>query len=158
MNTIKKDSHIAIHFDIRLKDGSIADSTRNIGKPFHFQLGTGVFADKLEEKLIGLTVGDKPKIMLLPEDAFGEPHPAQIYQVPKAKFSQAEGAETLEVGSIFMFTQPNGQEIPGIIQAIDEHEITVDFNHPLSGQVILFDIEIIALQDLAHQPQHPESE
>jgi FKBP-type peptidyl-prolyl cis-trans isomerase SlpA len=146
MKTINSNSDIAIHFDIRLKDGSIADSTRNIGKPFRFKLGTGIFADKLEEKLIGLKVGDKSKIMLLPEDAFGEPHPAQIYQVPKAKFAQAEGSETLEVGSIFMFTQPNGQEIPGIVQAIDEHEITVDFNHPLAGQVILFDIEVIDIK------------
>ncbi len=145
MKTITRDSEISIHFDIRLKDGSVADSTRNIGKAFQFKLGTGVFADKLEEKLVGLSVGAKPKIMLLPEDAFGEPHPAQIYQVPKAKFSQADGAETLEVGSIFLFSQPNGQEVPGIIQAIDEHEITVDFNHPLAGQVILFDIEVMAI-------------
>ncbi len=145
MNIITPNSEISIHFDIRLKDGSIADSTRNIGKPFQFKLGTGIFADKLEEKLIGLKAGDRSKIMLLPEDAFGEPHPAQIYQVPKAKFAQAEGGATLEVGHIFMFTQPNGQEIPGIIQAIDEYEITVDFNHPLAGQVILFDIEVMSV-------------
>ncbi len=143
MKPIQANSDIAIHFDIRLKDGSIADSTRSIGKPFRFQLGTGVFAEKLEEKLLGLTVGAKPKIMLLPEEAFGEPHPAQIYQVPKAKFNQTEGADPLEVGSIFLFTQANGREIPGIIQAIDEHEVTVDFNHPLAGQVVLFDIEVM---------------
>ena len=89
MNIITPNSEISIHFDIRLKDGSIADSTRNI--------------------------------------------------------AQAEGGATLEVGHIFMFTQPNGQEIPGIIQAIDEYEITVDFNHPLAGQVILFDIEVMSV-------------
>ena len=142
MKTIEKDSTIAIHFDIRLKDGSIAESTRPFNKPFQFQLGTGIFSEKLEEKLLGLPIGEKPKIMLLPEDAFGEPHPANLFQVPRDKFANMEG-DTLEIGTIFLFTQPNGIEIPGIIRAIEAGEVTVDFNHPLSGQVILFDMEII---------------
>lgn len=144
MKKIEKDSHIHIHFDIRLKDGSIADSTRNVGKPFHFQLGTGIFSEKLEEKLLNMKVGQTAKIMLLPEDAFGLPHPANIFQVPRSKFSHLQ-QDPLEEGSIFLFTQPSGQEIPGIVRSIDTEEVSIDFNHPLSGQVILFDIEIIEI-------------
>jgi FKBP-type peptidyl-prolyl cis-trans isomerase SlpA len=145
MRVIAAESTISIHFDIRLKDGSIAEGTRAFGKPFQFQLGTGVFSPKLEEKLLGLKVGDTPKIMLLPEDAFGEPHPANIFQVPADKFKALTSEGQLEIGSIILFTQPSGQEIPGIIRAMDETEVTVDFNHPLSGQVILFDMEIIEI-------------
>ncbi len=144
MNLIDQDSLITMHFDIRLKDGSVAESTRNFAKPFQFKMNTGIFSDRLEEKLLGLQVGAKPKIMLMPEEAFGLPHPSNIFQVPKHKFDHAE-EKTLEPGTIFLFTQPSGTEIPGMIRAIDEHEVTVDFNHPLSGQVILFDIEILAI-------------
>lgn len=133
-----------MHFDIRLKDGSIAESTRNFGKPFQFEMSTGIFAATLEEKLLGLEIGAKAKIMLLPEDAFGPAHPANIFQVPLNKFD-AEQLKTLELGTIFLFTQPSGEEIPGIIREISAVEVTVDFNHPLSGQVVLFDIEIIKI-------------
>ncbi len=144
MKAIGKDSKVSLHFDIRLKDGSVAESTRNFDKPFVFKMGTGIFAEKLEQGLIGLKQGAKPKIMLLPEEAFGEAHPANIFQVPRHKFD-TEQLKNLEIGTIFLFTQPRGEEIPGIIRAIEGDEITVDFNHPLAGQVILFDMEIVAV-------------
>lgn len=140
---IDSQSKISIHFDIRLKDGSIADSTRNVKKPMTFTLGEGVFSEKLERDLLGLKVGDKKKIMLLPDDAFGQPHPASIFQVPKNKFASLQ--EPLEVGLIIEFGQADGTLRPGIITAITDEEVTVDFNHPLAGQVVLFDIEIVAI-------------
>lgn len=143
--TITQTSFVEMHFDIRLKDGSIADSTRNIGKPMPFNLGEGVFAEKLEKALIGLKAGDKKKVMLLPHEAFGEPHPANIFQVPKSKFKGTEVEDQLEEGLIIEFTQPSGQPRPGIVTEIGETELTVDFNHPLAGQVVLFDIEIISV-------------
>jgi FKBP-type peptidyl-prolyl cis-trans isomerase SlpA len=139
---IQKDSLVTMHFDVRLKDGSIAESTRTIGKPMTFQMGKDFFSPKLETELLGLEIGAKPKIMLMPEDAFGPIHPANIYQVPRTQF-KGTLAQELEVGLIVVFTQPDGRELPGIIHALDEVEATVDFNHPLAGQVILFDIEII---------------
>lgn len=139
---IQKNSTVVMHFDLRLKDGSIAESTRTIGSPMEFQMGQEVFSEKMEQQLLEMKPGDKAKIMLMPEDAFGPSHPANIYQVPRQQF-KGELANQLEEGLIVVFTQPNGTEIPGVIRALDEHEATVDFNHPLSGQVILFDIEII---------------
>lgn len=139
---IGKDSVVTMHFDLRLKDGSIAESTRSIGQPMEFQMGQGVFSDKMEQQLLGLSVGSKSKIMLMPEDAFGVSHPANIYQVPRKQF-KGELADQLEVGLIVVFTQPDGTELPGVVRALDEHEATVDFNHPLAGQVVLFDLEIV---------------
>jgi FKBP-type peptidyl-prolyl cis-trans isomerase SlpA len=143
---VKEDSIVTMHFDIRLKDGSIADSSRSIGQAFKFKIGDGFFSPKLEQGLMGLKKGDKKKIMLLPEEAFGEPHPANIYQVPRRQFAKFEQNVPLEEGLIVTFTQPNGTELPGIIRAIDGDDITVDFNHPLSGQVVLFDVEIVEVE------------
>lgn len=140
---IGADSTVSMHFDIRLKDGSIAESTRSFKHPMTFEMGKGIFSDKLENEMLGLKVGDKKKIMLLPEDAFGEPHPANIYQVSRERFASLEQESPLEEGLIISFKQQNGEELPGIIRSIEDDEVTVDFNHPLSGQVVLFDIEIV---------------
>jgi FKBP-type peptidyl-prolyl cis-trans isomerase SlpA len=136
-----------MHFDIRLKDGSIAESTRSFEHPMTFTMGQEIFSEKLEKEMLGLKVGDKKKIMLLPEDAFGEPHPANIYQMSRSQFSKMEQDTPLEEGLIVAFVQPNGDELPGILREVNEDEVTVDFNHPLSGQVVLFDIEIMEVKD-----------
>jgi len=138
---IGQNSTVSMHIDIRLKDGSIADSTRELKKPMNFQMGTEVFSDKLEAGLLGLKSGDKKKIMLFPNEAFGESHPANIYQIPKSQL--AKMADSYEVGTIILFAQPNGAQMPGIVREIGETEVCIDFNHPLAGQVVLFDVEIM---------------
>jgi len=141
MLNINQNSQVAMHIDIRLKDGSIADSTRDLKKPMVFQMGQEIFSDKLEAGLLGLKAGDKKKIMLLPSDAFGEAHPANIYQIPK--YQLAKMTDEYDIGTIILFAQPNGQEMPGIVREIGETEVCIDFNHPLAGQVVLFDVEIV---------------
>ena len=140
-NKISENSEVVMHLDIRLKDGSVAESSRKMEKALTFKMGDKVFSDKFESEILGLKAGDKKKVMLLPKDAFGEPHPANIYQVPKDKF--AEFSDPIEEGSIIEFAQVKGAPQLGVVRNIDEHELTVDFNHPLSGQVVLFDCEIL---------------
>jgi FKBP-type peptidyl-prolyl cis-trans isomerase SlpA len=67
-----------------------------------------------------------------------------IYEVPKKRFPLDMA---LEEGLIVAFSQKDGTELPGVITEIHEHEVTVDFNHPLSGQVILFDVDILEVLD-----------
>ncbi len=141
---ITEKSDVILHLDIRLKDGSIAESSRSMEKPLSFKMGEGVFSDKFESEILGLKKGAKKKIMLMPEDAFGQPHPANIFQVPKDKF--AGFSEPLEVGLIIEFPQINGVPQLGIIREIEDDEVKVDFNHPLSGQVVLFDFEILGVK------------
>ena len=147
MGQIQANSIVTMHFDLRLKDGSVAESSREIGQPMTFAMGEETFSEKFESAMLGLSEGDKKKIMLLPEDAFGEAHPANIFQVPLSKFKGTDVANQLEVGLIISFAQPNGQEMPGLIRELNDHEATVDFNHPLAGQVILFDVEVIAIKE-----------
>ena len=120
-------SDVSLHFKVHLKDGSIAEDTRTVGQPMQFVLGEGVFSNKFEGELQGMSKGDNKKIMLLPEDGFGDAHPANIFEVPASKFKAMDLESPLEEGMILMFSQPNGQEIPGIIRAINDAEVTVDF-------------------------------
>ncbi len=141
---IQADSFVKIHFKIRLKDGSIAEDTRNYDRPYIFEMGKGIFSKKVETELCGLEIGCNRKLMLMPEDAFGQKHPAMIYEVPKSRFPQEM---ELEEGLIVSFSQKDGTELPGVITKIENYDVTVDFNHPLSGQVILFEVDILEISD-----------
>ncbi len=141
--TIAENSTVTLHFTIKLKDGSIADSTLNMGKPARFVIGDGSLSPNFEQCLFGLNEGEKKSIELSAADAFGQPNPDNIHYMDKAKFV---GDAQVEVGTIMAFSGPDGMEIPGIITAIEGESVTVDFNHPLAGQDVIFDVEILSVQ------------
>ncbi|WP_113908245.1 FKBP-type peptidyl-prolyl cis-trans isomerase [Aliidiomarina celeris] len=140
---IQAGSKVVFHFDIKLDDGSAADSTRVHGKPARLTIGDGNLTPNFEQCLLGLQAGDKREFALEPADAFGEPNPQNIYQVERVRFS----ADTPpEVGAIIAFTQPDGRDLPGIVRAIEGPMVTVDFNHPLAGQRVTFAVEILSVE------------
>ena len=136
---ITHESHVKMDFKIRLEDGTIAEDSSSYGKLFEFQLGTDVFSKKFESELIGLEIGSHKKVLLQPEDAFGERHPAMVYQMPLNKFPKEI---SVDQGAIISFTQPNGSEMPGVIREVSLTEATVDFNHPLSGKILMIEVDI----------------
>ena len=76
-----------MHFKFRLKDGSIAEDTENYNRPFVFEMGQkGYFTEKVESELVGTLISETKRVVLMPEEAFGEKHPASIYLVPKYRF------------------------------------------------------------------------
>lgn len=143
MTTINQNSAVTLHFTIKLKDGSVADSTHNLGKPAKFVIGYGSLSENFEKCLIGMTAGQNQAIELIAEDAFGQPNPDNIHHMDRAKFI---GETEVEVGTIMAFSGPDGMEIPGIITEIVGDSVTVDFNHPLAGQDVIFDVEILSVE------------
>ena len=139
---IQQGSEVVLHFDLKLADGSAADSTRVNNKPAKLVIGDGNLTANFEACLIGLKSGDKKSFTLAPEDAFGLPNPDNIYHMDRAKFGVDAPAEE---GMIIAFTQPDGTELPGIIRSVAGNSVTVDFNHPLAGQQITFDVEILSV-------------
>jgi FKBP-type peptidyl-prolyl cis-trans isomerase SlpA len=74
-----------------------------------------------------------------PENAFGQPNDNNVHLLPRSQF---EGDSPLEIGLVFSFADASGSELPGLVIAFDEKEVTIDFNHPLAGRNILFDVLI----------------
>ena len=142
-------SEVVMHFSINLADGSAAESTRVNNKPAKFVMGDGSLTENFERCLLGMTVGEKKTFELRPEDAFGQPNPDNIHYVDLSRFSADAPAE---VGAIIAFTQPNGAELPGIVREINGSSVTVDFNHPLAGQDLTFEVEILTVNDPAGSP------
>lgn len=132
-----------MHFDLKLQDGSAADSTRVNGKPAKLVIGDGSLTANFEACLLGLKAGDKKSFTLGPEDAFGMPNPDNIHHFDRSRFSADAPAKE---GMIIAFAQPGGAEIPGIVRAVAGDSVTVDFNHPLAGQTVTFDVEILSVK------------
>lgn len=140
---ISDNSEVILHFDLTLEDGTAADSTRVHNKPAKMVMGDGSLTPNFENCLRGLKKGDKKSFTLAPQDAFGMPNPDNIYHVDRSKFS---ADMELQEGTIMGFSQPDGSELPGIIRSVAGHSVTVDFNHPLAGQTVVFKVEIIDLK------------
>lgn len=141
-SVIAQDSEVLMHFSINLSDGSAAESTRVNNKPARFVMGDGSLTENFEKCLLGLNVSEQKRFELAPEDAFGMPNPDNIHYVDRSRFSLDAPAE---VGAIIGFSQPDGMELPGIVRAVNGDSVTVDFNHPLAGQTLTFDVEILAI-------------
>lgn len=139
---ITDNSEVILHFDLKLSDGSAADSTRVNNKPAKMVMGDGSLTKNFEDCLRGLKVGDKKAFTLEAVDAFGMPNPDNIYHVDRSKF---DASHAIEEGMIMAFAQPDGSELPGVIRSIAGQSVTVDFNHPLAGQTVIFDVEIISV-------------
>lgn len=140
LNTISASSEVLMHFSICLADGSAVDSSKVDNKPAKFVMGDGSLTANFENCLLGLQKGESKTFTLAPEDAFGLPNPDNIHHLELSKFSSEVPAE---VGTIISFTQPDGTELPGIIREVVADSVTVDFNHPLAGQTLTFEVDVL---------------
>jgi FKBP-type peptidyl-prolyl cis-trans isomerase SlpA len=141
-DSVQRESAVLVHFTLKLEDGSTAESTRNNGKPALFSLGDGSLSEGLESHLLGLTVGEKRSFSLTADDAFGQSSPDLIQYFSRRDFTQAGEPE---IGAIMLFSGMDGNEMPGVIREISGDSITVDFNHPLAGQTIHFEVEVLEI-------------
>ncbi len=132
-------SGVSMHFTISLEDGTVAETTEG-DDPLHFVMGDETLAEGLELALFGLKAGDKQSLKIGPETAYGYPDPENIQSMDRTDFPEDM---KLERGVIVSFALPDGEEYPGMITDVNDKQVTVDFNHPLSGHEILFDVEVL---------------
>ncbi|WP_127475925.1 FKBP-type peptidyl-prolyl cis-trans isomerase [Sulfurivermis fontis] len=139
---ITRGSHVRLHYTITLEDGTEADSSRG-GEPLDFVLGDGTMLEGLEDFLLGMRAGQRAAYSVSPEQGFGYRDAEAVHVMPRSDFP---AEMELAPGVIVAFTTPAGDEVPGTVTALDETQVTVDFNHPLAGHTLNFDVEILAVQ------------
>ena len=134
-------TRINLHFRLALDDGKEIDSTFDKG-PASFVYGDGSLLPGVERKLLGLNAGETGSFEIAPEDAFGQPNPSNIQQFARGEF----GLDVpLEPGLVLSFADAKQQELPGVVSKVEGEWVTIDFNHPLAGRTLVFDVEIIAV-------------
>lgn len=131
-----------MYYRLSLQDGTVADETE-AGEPLTFTMGDGTLIQGLELALYGMKVGEKQCLSIDPRDAFGFSDEDNVHSMPRSEF---DNALNIEPGMIVAFSTPAGQEVPGTIKEITDDTVLVDFNHPLAGFEVTFDVEILDIR------------
>lgn len=138
MAIIQKDSKISINFSLKLEDNQMIDS--NFGQsPVEFQMGDGSLLPGFETVLLGLESGFEGSFEIEPDVAFGQPNPGNVQPIERKMFAPDQ---QLERGLVLNFDNGAAGELPGVILAVNDDEVLVDFNHPLAGKTIIFQVKI----------------
>lgn len=139
MLEIQPGSRVRLHLRITLPNGTVAEDTFK-GEPLEFCMNDGTLVRGLELGLYGLKAGDRQTLTLEPEQTFGLHDPTNVHALPRSRFPDDM---SLQPGLIIAFDSGAGDEIPGAVTAIEDEQVTVDFNHPLAGKVIRFEVRIL---------------
>lgn len=139
---IATNSRVTLHFALRLEDGTEVDSTFE-REPAVLVIGDGNLPEGFERYLFGLYSGDQETFTVTPEDAFGQSNPNNIQQFKRDEF--APDME-LEEGLVLSFADARQAELPGVVKSFDDESVEVDFNHPLAGKTLAFEVKIIDVQ------------
>jgi len=141
---VSEGTRVYVNFSVSLEDGSEVDSNFG-GEPVAFVVGDGSLLPGFERLLFGMSAGQRRMFTVTPEDGFGQPNDNNVHYLARSQFA---GHIELEVGLLYSFADASGGELPGLIVALDEEEVTIDFNHPLAGRNILFDVLVHRVEPL----------
>lgn len=140
---LQKKKVVTFNYTLKGENGEMLDSTEK-GGPFSFVTGNLQVLPGLEDALSSMIIGSKKNIKLAAADAYGEYDEGAVQKVKRNLFP--EEAE-LEIGSSYFVHSPEGQHLQFIVTEIDNDIITVNFNHPLAGKNLEFDVELIDVRD-----------
>ena len=130
-------TRVYLNFSLALEDGAEVDSNFG-GEAVSFAVGDGSLLPGFERRILGMRAGERRLFEVPPEDAFGQPNELNVQRIDRDNFDDIE----LQLGLVCSFADAAGGEVPGMIVGFDERDVTVDFNHPLAGRTILFDVHI----------------
>jgi len=140
---INHDTQVTLHFTLKLPGGEVIDTTTD-KSPATFKVGDGSLLPGFEQSLFGLKAGDQRSLQIEPERGFGPGNPQNIQTMPRDQFNEME----LEPGLMVIFRDAAGGEMPGMVKTIHDTTVDVDFNHPLAGKTVTFDVEILEVKSV----------
>lgn len=146
MTTIQSGSFLTLHYRLAGPDGADVINTFH-DKPATLSLGTGQLAPAMEARLIGLAEGARQTFELVPGEAFGERNPELLQRV-KLSLLHELGDPDAEygVGDVVQFPTPDGQgAYAGVVREVGEGWLLFDFNHPLAGQPVRFEVQVLGV-------------
>ncbi|MCF8032894.1 MAG: peptidylprolyl isomerase [Desulfarculaceae bacterium] len=127
---------VRMHYTAKLEDGTVVDSSE--GKdPLEFDAGSDQLIPGVSNAVIGMEMGEKKTVTVSPEQGYGEHHAEAVQQVEKSNFPPE-----VKVGDMFKAVTPGGEVMVRVTE-VDGDNVTVDANHPLAGQTLIFDMEIV---------------
>jgi len=138
-------SFLTLHYRLSGPAGDIINTFAD--KPATLSLGTGELSPAVEQRLLGLAEGTRTRFELLAGEAFGERNPEMLQWVARTLLARlGDPDERYAVGDVVQFPTPDGQgSYAGAVVAANDSAVQFDFNHPLAGQPVTFEVELIGV-------------
>lgn len=137
MTEVQSGDTVRVHYTLKLTDGTPVESS--VGRePLEFQVGAGQIIPGFDRQVSSMAVGEKSTVTVPAEEAYGEHHEEGVQTVPHSALPQE-----VKIGDRFQAQTPEGREIPITVTQVDQDGVTVDANHPLAGQDLVFEIEVL---------------
>lgn len=143
---VEAGSKVDLHFSVAIENGMEIDNTRSREEPVSLVIGDGSLLPDFEKALFGLRAGDRRTVSLPPEDAFGPWNEENIQKFDTVKFEQRP-----VVGHMIEFEDKAKQSLYGVVKTVGDDITEVDFNHPLAGKNITFEVEIFKVTPSGQQ-------
>lgn len=142
MQQAQNGDKVKVHYHGRLRSGETFDSSEG-REPLEFTVGEGQMIKGFDEGVKGMQVGEKKTVEIGADEAYGQREDANLIEFPKDQFPPEMDPQ---VGMQLMLSNDRGQQFPVIVAEVKENSVVLDANHPLAGQDLIFDIEMVHIE------------
>ena len=138
---VENGHNVKVHYRGTFADGTEFDNSRTRGETLNFEVGTPGLIKGFNNAVVGMTTGETKTIKLAADEAYGQPDPEALQRIPKARF---DNDFVFEVGGIVGGNSPRGP-VRAVIREVHENAVVLDFNHPLAGKDLTFELEVVSV-------------
>jgi peptidylprolyl isomerase len=132
---------VHIHYNGKLRDGTVFDTSEG-RDPLEFTIGEKTIIPKLEDSIVGMETGDTATVEIAADDAYGPHRPEAVQTVERTMIPEHID---LTIGTQLQATAQNGQTIVLTVKEANDDTVTLDGNHPLAGEDLIFEIEVVEI-------------
>jgi FKBP-type peptidyl-prolyl cis-trans isomerase 2 len=144
---VKDGQMVSLHYTLKGADGTILETNKN-KEPLKYIHGKKMMIPGLEKELTGMKVGGEKNVTVKPEDAYGPINKSAFQEIPKERVP----TNGLKVGAMLTGQGPQGEPIQARVYKIKEKTVVLDFNHPMAGRTLNFDVKVVDIQPAPPTP------
>ena len=149
MDKVENGLFVSVEYKGTLGNGEVFDTSQGT-RPLEVKMGAGRLIKGFENALMGMSLNEKKTFTLQPEEAYGNRDEELKTSIPRKEIPPGANPQ---VGQTVTLTSPEGQQIPGRIAEVNEKAVTIDLNHPLAGESLTFEVEVVGINN---EPAHAE--
>ncbi len=139
--SVEKGNKVHLHYTGTFKDGEEFDSSKEKG-PIIFEVGKGKVIPGIEEAVVGMEEGEKKEVSLPPEKGYGKRKDDLVREFPRSVLGTSQVSE----GQVVQLQTGDNQIVSATIRKLTDEKVTFDFNHPLAGETLLFELELVKIE------------
>jgi peptidylprolyl isomerase len=147
LETVENGKFISVEYTGTLDNGRVFDSSKG-HQPLEIQMGAGQLIRGFEAQLMGMALNEKKVFTIASEDAYGSRNDDLVQSVPR---SHVPPEMDLQIGMVVGLSTPDGRQMPARVVNLDDEQVTMDLNHPLAGESLTFEIEVVGISSVPTQ-------